>query len=356
VLNRADRLALPVWSPEYLLAVPENSNALYLESFLRRLGSPKRAADEKRYLKSDMEFAGVAVPVMRSTVAAWTRERGGLDHDELTATARALWDRPLFECRAVAVILLERNTRLLSPADTGLIEYLLRHSGTWALVDGLAANVAGVLAERYDLTSTLDRWAADPDFWIRRSAMLALLRPLRRLTPAARSPDGSPETALRPKRVVEISAGPGRYLSALLAAGEISSGHLVRLGRLAGGVAPEVTAAVERGQVVVADDPPAKDFDLCVIANGIHGPAPGDDLGWLLDLIRPGGAVLIDDVFLPPDGGPGSEIGLDWLTHGGITWPRASELTDALVAAGYDIAVDKRLGSTGCHLILAAEG
>jgi long-chain acyl-CoA synthetase len=161
---------------------------------------------------------------------------------------------------------------------------------------------------------------------------------------------------LRPQRVVEVSAGPGRYLSAMLADGDLSLGYLVRLGRLAGDLAPEVAAAAASGKVVVTDHPPVKEFDLCVIANGIHGPAPGDDLGWLLDLIRPGGAVLIDDVFLPPDGGPGSELGLDWLTHGGIAWPHASELTDALVAAGYDIAVDRRLGSTGCHLILAAEG
>ena len=76
--------------------------------------------------------------------------------------ARGLWDRPLFECRAVAVILLERNARLLNPADTELVEYLLRNSGTWALVDGLAANVAGVLAERHDVTPTLDRWRPTP--------------------------------------------------------------------------------------------------------------------------------------------------------------------------------------------------
>ena len=160
--------------------MPENSDALYLESFLRRLGSPERAASEQNYLKSYLEFAGVTVPVMRSEAEAWTRHRGGLDHDELTTLARGLWGRPLFECRAMAVIFLERNARLLNPADTDLIEYLLRNSGTWALVDGLATNVAGVLAERHDVTATLDRWAADPDFWIRRSAMLALLRPLRR--------------------------------------------------------------------------------------------------------------------------------------------------------------------------------
>jgi len=134
---------------------------------------------------------------MRSVVATWTREIGGLDHDRLTALVRALWEGPLFESRAVATILLERNAKLLGPADTELIEYLLRRCGTWALIDPIATNVAGVLAEKHDLTATLDRWAADPDFWIRRSAMLALLRPLRRLTPAARSPDGSPETELR---------------------------------------------------------------------------------------------------------------------------------------------------------------
>ena len=53
--------------------------------------------------------------------------------------------------------------------------------GTWALVDGLASNVMGTLTERHpELTADLDRWAADEDFWLRRSAMLSLLVPLRR--------------------------------------------------------------------------------------------------------------------------------------------------------------------------------
>jgi 3-methyladenine DNA glycosylase AlkD len=42
--------------------------------------------------------------------------------------------------------------------------------------------VAGDLAARFpdELAGTLDRWSADPDFWLRRSALLALLGPLRR--------------------------------------------------------------------------------------------------------------------------------------------------------------------------------
>jgi 3-methyladenine DNA glycosylase AlkD len=97
------------------------------------------------------------------------------------AMAAALWDRPLYECRQAAVILLERRAGLLEAADIAVIERLLRASRTWALVDSLAANVAGDLVERCpELGAVLDRWAADDDFWIRRSALLALLRPLRR--------------------------------------------------------------------------------------------------------------------------------------------------------------------------------
>jgi 3-methyladenine DNA glycosylase AlkD len=62
----------------------------------------------------------------------------------------------------------------------GALERYLRESRTWALVDGLAASVAGPLVERFPaLGRTLDRWARDDDFWIRRAALLAELIPLR---------------------------------------------------------------------------------------------------------------------------------------------------------------------------------
>ncbi len=114
------------------------------------------------------------------THSAW-RQSAGRTRAEVLAIATALWARPVFECRLAAALLLERADRLLDPADLALVENMLRSSGTWALVDGLAVKVAGGLVERYpELTATLDRWATDTDFWLRRSALLALLRPLRR--------------------------------------------------------------------------------------------------------------------------------------------------------------------------------
>jgi 3-methyladenine DNA glycosylase AlkD len=80
-----------------------------------------------------------------------------------------------------ALELLDANPALLRADDAALVERMLRTARTWALVDGLAEHVMGGLTERFpELTATLDRWAADDDFWLRRSALLALLRPLRR--------------------------------------------------------------------------------------------------------------------------------------------------------------------------------
>ena len=93
----------------------------------------------------------------------------------------ALWAEPVHERRMAAVALIELNADRLGYDDAPLLERLLRASGTWALVDGLAASVVGKVVERDErLGPVLDRWAADDDFWIRRSALLALLVPLRR--------------------------------------------------------------------------------------------------------------------------------------------------------------------------------
>ncbi|MGA2826028.1 MAG: DNA alkylation repair protein, partial [Streptosporangiaceae bacterium] len=152
-----------------------------LAAELRAAGAPERASSEKAYLKSDLEFFGVGVPAIRAVVRAWCRARPALAHDELVAVAAALWKRPVHERRMAAQMLLIQNTALLGPPDVPLIEQMLRAARTWALVDSLAAELMGALVERYpELTSVLDRWAADGDFWIRRSALLALLVPLRR--------------------------------------------------------------------------------------------------------------------------------------------------------------------------------
>jgi 3-methyladenine DNA glycosylase AlkD len=148
---------------------------------LHRHRNPERAPAEKAYLKSDLEFLGVGLPAMRQIVRTVKREHAGLDGLGLAALVGILWKRRQFEQRMMAVPLLEAFQPLLRPADMKLLERLIRESKTWAFVDELAIAIVGPLIERSpELLRVLDRWATDDDFWLRRSAMLALLRPLRR--------------------------------------------------------------------------------------------------------------------------------------------------------------------------------
>ncbi len=154
--------------------------ALEVADALRRLGTPERAAQEKRYLKSDLEFFGVTVPEMRRAVRAAVRDHPGLEPQAMVSWAVALWRAPVHERRMAAGEILTLAAPALAAADLTVVERLLRESGTWALVDGLACNVAGEIALRDPRSwRKIDAWAADEDFWVRRSALLALLRGIR---------------------------------------------------------------------------------------------------------------------------------------------------------------------------------
>jgi 3-methyladenine DNA glycosylase AlkD len=158
-----------------------------LESRLRRVATAGRAEQEKRYLKSDLEFWGATVWQIEREVNALSAELGQIPHDELMSLVEVLWSAPVHERRMAAVMFLERGVTLLDVDDLPTIERLIRASKTWALVDGLAADVVGGIVEREPLAAgvVLDRWADDGDFWVRRASLLAELRPIRRGAPLA---------------------------------------------------------------------------------------------------------------------------------------------------------------------------
>ncbi|MDY7105592.1 MAG: DNA alkylation repair protein, partial [Actinomycetota bacterium] len=170
---------------------------------LRVLADPERAVGEKAYLKSSYDHLGVRVPARRKVATTWLRADGPpRDLDLVRAVAEALWTGNCYERRGAAVDLLEavsspprrrRHRRadqtdgaeetatVLGPDDLGLVERWVRDAHTWALVDPLAHGIAGRIltaAPGAEATWT-DRWRADDDFWVRRSSVLCLSRPIR---------------------------------------------------------------------------------------------------------------------------------------------------------------------------------
>jgi 3-methyladenine DNA glycosylase AlkD len=130
-----------------------------LEAALRRAGSPARARQEKRYLKSELAFIGCGVPAMRRAVKHVWRAHGPFERRALLVLAQELWREPVHERRLAATELLVLGVDRLQPADLKLLEAFLREARTWALVDGLAPNVVGPLFEAHpdQVGKTLDR-------------------------------------------------------------------------------------------------------------------------------------------------------------------------------------------------------
>ena len=171
--------------------------ARMIEAELRRATRPERAAAERRYLKSDLSFIGATLAEVRGAAKTVSRD-AALDHDGVVALAEALWSKRVFERRMAAVIVLALHAEALAPEDLTLVEQLVRESGTWALVDPLATDVVGEIAWHHRIRRTLERWAKDHDFWVRRASLLAELKPLKRgaaFEPFARRADDMLEEA-----------------------------------------------------------------------------------------------------------------------------------------------------------------
>jgi len=145
-----------------------------LRAQFAELGTRERARAEKAYLKSELDFHGVTVPVVRSAAREFCRENPGLTRPHLRALVSALFETRFHDLRSVGIAILECRADLLTTTDLPWLIELARTAANWAHVDWLATKVLGrALPTGTALGQLLTRWSRDPSLWVRRSALLA---------------------------------------------------------------------------------------------------------------------------------------------------------------------------------------
>jgi 3-methyladenine DNA glycosylase AlkD len=143
-------------------------------------GSRERAAAEKAYMKSALTFHGVGMAGVRGAAAALVKAHPSLTREEVRALADAAYASDFFDVRSVAIAVMEKRVKLLQREDLPWIVGLVRKSACWAHVDWLATQVVEPLLQRTSPgLPEVEAWAADEDFWVRRTALLSQLRALR---------------------------------------------------------------------------------------------------------------------------------------------------------------------------------
>ena len=160
-------------------AITPTAARRFFDGRYREAGSSTRAAAGKAYLKSDLRFYGTTVPEIRRAANDFAREHPDLSRTALRKIVDELWSTDVYELRSAGIALLSRYTSLLEERDLPWLLGFVRRSKTWAHVDWLAADVVGgVVAESRTALRRLPVWARDDNFWVRRTALLAQLRPL----------------------------------------------------------------------------------------------------------------------------------------------------------------------------------
>jgi SAM-dependent methyltransferase len=109
---------------------------------------------------------------------------------------------------------------------------------------------------------------------------------------------------------------------------------------------------VASGRVVLGAPDRDEAYDAAVIFNAIHGAEVAGRLASVVRLLRPGGRLLVDDLFLGPDG-LSAELGIDWLSHGGAALQTVEEVRGALERLGVRVEVLEVPGSAHARLVLA---
>jgi 3-methyladenine DNA glycosylase AlkD len=159
---------------------PASAARAFFGAHFEALGRPERAAGEKAYLKSPLDFHGVTVPEVRAACADFCREHPGLDAAALREAVDALMASSYHDERSAGIGLLERRRDALGEADLPWLIGLVRRAANWAHVDWLATKIVGpIVTGRRAAPALLRAWAADESAWVRRTALLAQLGALR---------------------------------------------------------------------------------------------------------------------------------------------------------------------------------
>jgi 3-methyladenine DNA glycosylase AlkD len=140
------------------------------------LGDPSHSALMKNYMKSQLEFLAIKVPVMRQVA------RNGFSFysqspEEVLAIWNAIWfSSSCFEVMSMPLFYYGRQGRKISPATWPPLSTWSGHVENWAHCDSLASIYSYLLAQNFDeVYKVLQQWNHAESQWLRRLSMVSLI-------------------------------------------------------------------------------------------------------------------------------------------------------------------------------------
>ena len=147
----------------------------FTEAAVRLLAShadKSNAGPMERYMKNQFPFLGIKAPLRRELSKQLLREQGIPENWE--QAVEHLWELPEREYQYVAMDLLEKRKKQLTPEHLPWIVHWITTKSWWDTVDYLAAHTTGKLFSLYPelIRPNTTAWVQGDNIWLARTAIL----------------------------------------------------------------------------------------------------------------------------------------------------------------------------------------
>lgn len=151
-----------------------------LRKALREAGDARKAPAMQAYMKSQMPYHGVPLPLLRQIYRTTSAPLQFESASAWQALVRDLWHRAKFREERYAALCLAGDPRALAfqtPAAMKLYEELIVTGAWWDYVDDIASNRVGPILRDYPTTMRrkMLSWSRSTHMWKRRTSIICQL-------------------------------------------------------------------------------------------------------------------------------------------------------------------------------------
>jgi 3-methyladenine DNA glycosylase AlkD len=172
-----------------------NGGNMDIESLMKNLESkadPKQAEIVRKYMKSQLKFYGLKIPMIRKLVADFIKYERDITLIKLYPKLQKLWKSHVFELMAAALFILEKLEKEFDESTWELLDRWIDDLDNWALCDWMCTlRVKMVDHDKERKLTLLMEWTQSSNMWRRRSAIISTLK-LKRFNTALKLKDVEP--------------------------------------------------------------------------------------------------------------------------------------------------------------------
>lgn len=139
---------------------------------LSALANPAKTAEMAAYHKADRKYLGVSNPQIIDLVGS-LRDAG--DMSNWLSDAKELWDSDIHEARITAAKLLTKARIRDDQAVWEEVKRWVPMFDSWAIADHVCKAGEKRLVADPDRIGEIEEWTQDPNFWVKRAALVMTL-------------------------------------------------------------------------------------------------------------------------------------------------------------------------------------